>query len=213
MNGYDNYNQGYDNYNQGYDNYNQGYGQGGGSFYDGSGDDETVLESMGTIPEGDYLCIVQNVQDCQSKVNPANRYYSVEFEVCQGQFMGRKLFNNFNYQNPNHKAVQIGRALMKQFVVAALGTPICQKQGDLLGQILTVRVKIKRDQRGEKNEAVKFGPRSGIVSNQAPDERLENRHPANQPPAGQYREPPQQAPQQSQQQAPQGQSNKQGAPF
>lgn len=143
------------------------------SFYDGTQDDETILENFEPLPDGDYLCNIAEVGERVSQKNPNVEYYGTEFEVIKGDHAGRKIYGNFVYKHHNEKAVNIGRARMKQLCIAAVGTARIDRAEQLFGKTVTVRIRTKPDKRtGEPSTNVTgIGGPQGIAkkgSNPAP---------------------------------------------
>lgn len=71
------------------------------------------------LPEGTYRLAVV---DGELKTTRAGtgKYVAIALQVVTGPHKDRRIFDNFNVENPNPKAAQIGRAEFKRFL-AALG--------------------------------------------------------------------------------------------
>jgi hypothetical protein len=158
--------------------YNNNNYKGGETFYDGSGDDETVVDSSGLIPPNDYLCVVKLIQQKQVKSNPNNNYMNVKFHIIDGDFRGRVFYNNYNVKNSNETAQRIGRGEFKKLVLSTIGSPILTLASDLYDKPITVRTKVKHEKGyGDKIDVVNYGPRTGIVDGRKKTNSTNHSHP------------------------------------
>lgn len=78
---------------------------------------EVSDQEFDLLPEGVYRVMV-NATAVKSNRTSDGNHVSVEFDVIDDRYKGRKLWHNFNVNNPNEKAQQIGRAQMKRFLAA-----------------------------------------------------------------------------------------------
>lgn len=111
-----------------------------------------------TLPEGKYVVNVTNseIKDTQ---NGNGKYIKVELTISSGEHKGRKLWQNFNVQNKNDKAVSIGLSQLKSMLVAAnFPTPDkLNSIADLNGLTVGIKTKIKKDEQyGDKAEVHYF---------------------------------------------------------
>lgn len=119
-------------------------------FFDGSDVDESVLNSFGELPNGNYTAIITEIALKQKKDDPFVEYYSCEFEIVSGQFTGRKIWTIFTSQHHNEKAVQIGRAKLKGLCRVVAGKDVIQNENELTNKPLLITIKNKKDrQTGE----------------------------------------------------------------
>jgi len=114
------------------------------TFYNGTNDDENAAGGFEALPDGEYLCSCTECEARDSR-NSDCRYYATVFEVVQGQFCGRKIFANFVFEHQNEKAVNIGRARMKQLALAATGNPIVNNPDELYRRPVALKVRTRLD--------------------------------------------------------------------
>ena len=109
------------------------------------------------IPKGTYLVQYDSFEDKQNSKG-TGRMVKVELTVIGGPFDGRKLFDNFNYSNPNPDAVRIAMQQMKQFVLAASGGERGQKNLNLddFAALVGAEVSVNVDVDGEYNRVKKY---------------------------------------------------------
>lgn len=72
---------------------------------------------FGPLPDGQYYAMVIDTEVKQTKRGDG-KYVSVAFQITSGKYKGQRIFTNFNIENPNEKATQIGRAQFKSFLSA-----------------------------------------------------------------------------------------------
>jgi hypothetical protein len=132
------------------------------SFFDGSQVDETVLDSLGSVPPGRYLCLLKACEAKPSKNDPNVFYYAMEFEVADGPLKSRKVYANNIFKHPNsEKSVELGMARMKQAVVAIAGRPTIHSPAEIVGGLCQVTLESRKDKAGkEYSEVTKYENRS-----------------------------------------------------
>ena len=117
-----------------------------------------VQSDFEPMPVGDYQVVCVNAEKKATKAG-TGEYIKMEFDVMgdsQGNFKGRKLWHNINFNNPNPKAQEIGRQQLNGYMLA------CNLQGvtdtaQLQGYAVIASVKIKRDEQyGDGNEIKAF---------------------------------------------------------
>ncbi len=109
------------------------------------------------IPAGDYeaMAVGMEVKDTKKR---DGKYIKAEFEVVSGEFKGRKVFTNFNIQNPNQTAEEIGK---KQFgaLCSAVGNKRPNRTEELCNIPLVITVTIRKsDEYGDQNEVKRCKP-------------------------------------------------------
>ena len=123
-------------------------------------------DSFDPIPAGEYLCIISHSEDKPTKSGNGS-YLELEFEVIDGPFKGRKLWDRLNLDNPNELAVKIARATLSAIcraVVVMEPKDSCELHA--LPLLVKVRVE-KRTDTDEPSNVIK-GYRSRQGSVQAP---------------------------------------------
>jgi hypothetical protein len=110
---------------------------------------EGEIEEQGSydrqpLPEGEYHCNVFD-SDYKPTKNGNGHYVAVTFEVLDGPHSGRRIFSNYNLDNPNPRAAEIGQQQFARLCLATLGKPSCGDTDDLLGKQCVVGVGFERD--------------------------------------------------------------------
>ena len=108
-------------------------------------------DSYALIPVGDYpmQCIGVELKP----TNAGGKRIAAKFEVTEGEFAGRKVFENFNIQHSNHQTVEIALKVIKQWVKACGGTGEERLTMGLLagleGKEFVGTLKIEKDKTGQ----------------------------------------------------------------
>lgn len=120
------------------------------SFLDLTGVELERKGKFTVIPEGDYdlACLEAEVKDTKAG---NGRYIKAKFKVVGGDFDGRFIWDQWNFENLNAKAVQIAQQNILKFLTSA-GLPkskmILSNPKELEGLVGKAHVGIKE----EKNE-------------------------------------------------------------
>lgn len=69
------------------------------------------------IPAGNYEAIITDSQVMENKAG-TGEYLKLELTIVNGEFEGRKLFENLNLVHPNETTVRIAQGTLKQIAVA-----------------------------------------------------------------------------------------------
>jgi len=78
---------------------------------------DEVNTSFETLPAGWYELAAVSVEDKETRAK-TGRYLKIEFNVVGEKYKGRKVWNMYNYENPNATAQNIGKAQFKALVEA-----------------------------------------------------------------------------------------------
>ncbi len=111
------------------------------------------MPNFDPIPAGDYQARCNAAEIKQTKAGNG-AYIRAEFEVTGPEYAGRRIWTNFNIQNPNPQAESIGRQQLAQYGMA-IGQTSLSNTDQMVGGQCTIKVKI-RPARGE------FGPDNDI---------------------------------------------------
>jgi hypothetical protein len=105
---------------------------------------EPVERNYDPIPAGKYLAIIRDSQEKTSKQQHA--YLSLEFEVLEGQYRGRKVWANLNLNHPDPEVVKFARAELAD-ICKAVGVlkPADSVQLHNLPLVITVKVMPRKD--------------------------------------------------------------------
>jgi hypothetical protein len=87
------------------------------------------------LPEGVYRIAVESAE-CKPTKAGDGEYLSLVFQVLDGQYKGRKLFDKWNYRNKSSAAVAIAKATCSAFHKSA-GLDRMLKTNEFAGKIVT----------------------------------------------------------------------------
>jgi hypothetical protein len=118
-------------------------------------------ESFDPIPAGEYLCVITASDEKPTKAGNGS-YLELEFEVIDGPYKGRKLWDRLNLANPNELAVKIARATLSA-ICRAVGVMEPKDSCELHDLPLFVKVRVeKRADTDEPSNVIKaYRSRSG----------------------------------------------------
>lgn len=120
-------------------------------------------DSYALIPVGEYpmQCIGVELKP----TNAGGKRIAAKFEVTEGQYAGRKVFENFNIQHSNHQTVEIALKGIKQWVKSCGGTGDERLTMGLLtnleGKEFIGTLKVEKDktgQYGDQNRIKSYAP-------------------------------------------------------
>lgn len=123
-----------------------------------------TTDNFELIPKGLYLAELVEDEMVQTKSGNGS-YLKCQFEIIEGPHAGRKVFHNFNLDNPNQQAVEIARKQLAQ-LCEAQGKQAIQDSSELYGTPITIRVGIKKDKEGQhedQNVINAFKAASGVA--------------------------------------------------
>lgn len=125
--------------------------------------------SYDPIPAGTYRAVV--VETKQVETSKGDPMLKVTLEVIDGQYRGRKIFDNIILAHSNPKTEEIGLRLLKQLKLAA-GKPQAREETELwdVPVLAVVRVEEGTDGYDDKNRVSKFKPIDGTATSTAPAE-------------------------------------------
>lgn len=125
------------------------------------------------VPPGTYKVLISKAEIKDTK-EAGGKYLKLEHEVLDGDYAGRKIFNNINFRNSNEKTVKIGKAMLSQLSKACGITGELQFAAQFQNIPIEVIVDCKRDDTyGNQNIIKKYvyqddsggTPKSVTVSN------------------------------------------------
>jgi len=131
-------------------------------------------ESQGTLPEGDYLLEVDEVEQKTSE-NSGNDYLAITFKVAEGQYKGKKVWHNCSLQP---------QALFNlRGVLEALGFEVPQgvmdlDPADMLGEICGGTVNLETYEGKKKARVTEFFHPDELNADSAPAAEPEKEEPA-----------------------------------
>ena len=98
-------------------------------------------ESFSILPPGDYYAQIIQSEMRVSKAG-TGKYLWLEYEILDGEFVGRKFWNNLNLLNPNSQTVEIAQRDLKA-ICAAIGVELSTSSDPLHFLPMLVKVKVK----------------------------------------------------------------------
>ena len=104
----------------------------------------TEVEPMGDytpVPAGDYLAVISASEEKPTK-DFTGSYVQMTFEVIEGDFKGRKIFNRLNLQNKNPQAVDIARRELSS-ICHASGVLSPRDSSELHNRPMIIKVVVK----------------------------------------------------------------------
>lgn len=137
----------------------------------GSAFDATQVEPAGdrsVLPAGEYLAAIAKSEVKETK-NGSGRYINLEFEVMDGPAKGRRFWTMLNLWNANQQTVEIAQRALSS-ICHAIGKLRVSDTEELHGAPMLVRLGVKTDSYGEKNDVKGYKPANasvGAVSHQA----------------------------------------------
>lgn len=112
-------------------------------------------QSFSVLPAGKYIA---QVVDSDVKTNKSNtgQYLSLQFEILDGEFKGRRVFSNITVNHQNITAQEIGQSQLSS-LCRAVGVMQLTETSQLHGRPLKIDVKIRQDaQYGDQNDVKGF---------------------------------------------------------
>ncbi len=111
-------------------------------------------DSFDPIPAGEYLCVITASEEKPTKAGTGS-YLELEFEVIDGPYKGRKLWDRLNLNNPSEVAVKIARATLSA-LCRAIGVMEPRDSCEMHDLPLLVKVRIeKRSDNDEQSNVIK----------------------------------------------------------
>ena len=108
----------------------------------------------GTIPAGWYGVTVSKAEVKPTRAG-TGEYINMMYTITGPTHQGRTVWGMINIRNPNPKAEEIGLQQLGE-LLRAMGIAKLSDTDQLLGMALSVKVIIKEDDQGEKNEVKGF---------------------------------------------------------
>jgi len=108
------------------------------------------------MPKGEYTLKATEAEEKKTSKGDGS-YIACTFEVSKGEFTGRKVWQNFNINNPSDKAEKIGREQVAGWA-RACGKPNAQDTDDLLERNFQAKLGIEKGTGGysDKNKIDSF---------------------------------------------------------
>ena len=119
------------------------------------------------IPAGWYKVVISAAEEKATKAQTGS-YLRLELEVIEGEFQGRKVFDNLNLENTNQTAVDIAKRQLGS-ICRAINVPTPRNEQELCDKPLMAKIAIQppRDQYEASNRVKEY---SAINSSAAPEQ-------------------------------------------
>jgi len=116
------------------------------------------------LPAGLYVVEVEKTERAKSRAG--DPMLKLQLNVVEGEFEGRKLFDQIVFRHSNPKAEKIGLQRLKMLKVA-VGKPDLRAEHDLWNVPILAKVKIRKD----TSEDQRFGDQNNITAYKPVDEQ------------------------------------------
>jgi len=94
------------------------------------------------VPAGKYVACITS-SEMKATKSGDGRYLELEFEIIEGEYKGRKVWDRLNLENPNALAVKIARSELSA-ICRAVGVMTPKDSVELHNLPLTITVKVKK---------------------------------------------------------------------
>jgi hypothetical protein len=112
-------------------------------------------KNFGVMPPGEYPVLIETAEYKQTSKGDGH-LVALTLVVLDGQYAGRKIFDNINIDNPNPQTVGIALETFGE-LGRAIGVEAIKDTDQLLNQIVIVKAVVKKDNvYGEKNAVAKY---------------------------------------------------------
>ena len=124
-------------------------------------DPNETEESFDIVPVGEYIAVIC-ASDYKANKKGTGMILSLTYEIIDGEFKGRKIFENLNLENENAVASQIAKKSLNSICLAC-GVQTVQDSAQLHGipMLLDVGVKAAQGDYDAQNKIKKHLPASG----------------------------------------------------
>jgi hypothetical protein len=106
------------------------------------------MDSFDPIPAGEYLCVITASEEKPTKAGTGS-YLQLEFDVVEGPYKGRKLWERLNLNNPNETTVKIARASLSAI---CRSINVMEPQDSCEMHDLPLLVKVRTEKRSDTDE-------------------------------------------------------------
>ena len=105
------------------------------------------LSGFDPIPAGKYQAIITE-SEAKATKNGSGTYLQFTFEIIEGEYKGRKIWERLNLANPNAQAVAISRGRLSA-ICRAVGVMTPRDSIELHNLPLTISVRLRKNQSDE----------------------------------------------------------------
>jgi hypothetical protein len=123
-------------------------------------EDDKPSEGFDVLPAGDYLAAIVDSELKRTK-SGTGEYLKLVWEIMEGDYKDRKLFENLNLQNPSPKAQEIARGQFSA-IRRATGVEKPNDSAELHNIPVILKVGLKKDDTGTMQNVIKkYSNRNG----------------------------------------------------
>ncbi len=120
-------------------------------------------ESFEIVPAGEYLAVIED-SDYTPNKQGTGMILKLTYQIIDGEFKGRKIFENLNLQHENQQAAQIAQRALNS-ICLAVGVQHVQDSAQLHNIPMLLDVSVKEDTTyGKQNRIKKHLPAGGNQS-------------------------------------------------
>jgi hypothetical protein len=110
--------------------------------------------SFGLIPNGKYVAMITSVEKRETKAGTGH-YLAMRFDIIDGKYKGRVVFNNLNLWNPNPQAVKMSQRDMAG-ICRAVGVMTPKDASELANKAIGIQLGARNnDYKGEQENYIK----------------------------------------------------------
>lgn len=122
------------------------------------------LAGFDPIPAGKYQAVITE-SEAKATKNGSGTYLQFTFEIIDGEYKGRKIWERLNLANPNAQAVAISRGRLSA-ICRAVGVMTPRDSIELHNLPLTISVRLRKNQSDEMvNEISGYESRQAVTTN------------------------------------------------
>lgn len=122
------------------------------------------------IPAGEYEAMIihsEKLKNSPTSKDPDGTHVSLHIQITKGEFKGRLLFENMNFENKNQTAVEIALATLAS-LSRATGVPKPTDSPDLHDRPMLVKVKYKKKKKENSDDPDEFQQNLSYYPRQEP---------------------------------------------
>jgi hypothetical protein len=128
------------------------------SFYFDTRDYTPEPSSFDPLPKGEYPGMIVKAMEKTSQTS-GNTYASLEIEIVEGKYKGRKVYDNLFLHSTNATAQNIARAKLHG-IATSLDLTVINSEEDFTFKPLSVAVDIDKD---GKNQVKRYNPKQSAI--------------------------------------------------
>ena len=126
--------------------------------------DVDTSDNYGLLPKGDYIaCAV--AAEVKTTKSGEGQFLEVRFQILEGSYKGRTIFDRYIFKNPSAEAEKIGKQQLARFLEAIGKQHIRDTQEVLdIPLVLSIGTTTRKDNGEDTNRVVKYSKSSPVAS-------------------------------------------------